>query len=547
MEDLNLDIFGIFKLLGGIGLFLYGMGIMSDGLKAVAGDNMRIILEKTTKNRVMGTLIGILVTALIQSSSATTVMVIGFVSAGMMTLLQAIGVIMGANIGTTITAQIVALDLGSVAPFILFAGVIMVTFIRKQLVRNIGKIVLGFGMLFTGISTMSSAISPLKESEAFTSVLMTLDNPWIAFLIGIVFTGIVQSSSSSIGIVQAFAAQGLVSFHMATYFAIGAAIGACLPAFLAALSSNRDGKRVATMNLLFNIFRCLPIMALLGLFPQIFGWIESLSPGDVSRQIANAHTIFAIVAVVVQLPLAQLLVRLSTKILPLREDELQKNERKLVYLTQLERIPAAVALSQARREVVRMGRIAGKNLKRATEIFFVYDEKRAATVFQEEDVINWLAKEITGCLVTLRAMDLTVREQNQLGQMLLVVADIERIGDHAKNIAGYAAQVQNQKVNLSSEAADELQKLSTATIQSIDRSIYIYENNAFDQLKVEQDLEDQIDEMKDEAMDAHVQRFMDQICEPLGGVLFTDMVTDLERCSDHAINIAYAITGQVNP
>jgi phosphate:Na+ symporter len=288
-------------------------------------------------------------------------------------------------------------------------------------------------------------------------------------------------------------------------------------------------------------------MALLGLFPQIFGWIESLSPGDVSRQIANAHTIFAIVAVVVQLPLAQLLVKLSTKILPLREDELQKNERKLVYLTQLERIPAAVALSQARREVVRMGRIASKNLKRATEIFFVYDEKRAATVFQEEDVINWLAKEITGCLVTLRAMDLTVREQNQLGQMLLVVADIERIGDHAKNIAGYAAQVQNQKVNLSPEATDELQKLSTATIQSIDRSIYIYENNAFDQLKVEQDLEDQIDEMKDEAMDAHVQRFMDQICEPLGGVLFTDMVTDLERCSDHAINIAYAITGQVNP
>lgn len=542
-----MDIFGIFKLLGGVGMFLYGMSIMSDGLKAVAGDNMRIILEKTTKNRILGTLVGLLVTALIQSSSATTVMVIGFVSAGMMTLLQAIGVIMGANIGTTITAQIVALDLGSIAPIILFIGVVMVTFINKPLVRNIGKIILGFGLLFVGISTMSAAISPLKENEVFTEILITLDNPWLAVGFGILFTAIVQSSSSSIGIVQAFAAQGLISFHMAAYFAIGAAIGACLPAFLAALSSNRDGKRVALMNLLFNCFRCIPLMILLHIFPQIFGWIESLSPGDVSRQIANAHTLFAIVAVIIQLPLAQVLVKLSMKILPLHEDELQKNERKLVYLTQLDRIPAAVALSQARREIVRMGRITSQNLRRSVDAFFDYDEKKCSAVFQEEEVINWLAREITGGLVTLRAMDLTLREQNLLGQMLLVVADIERIGDHAENIAEYAGQLHNQKVTLSPVAIDELQKLADASIQSIERSIEVYEDNAFDQLKVVQDFEDQIDEMKDEAMDAHVKRFMDQICEPLGGVIFTDMVTDLERCSDHAVNIAYAITGQGNP
>lgn len=547
MEEPRLDLFGIFKMLGGVGMFLYGMGIMSDGLKAVAGDNMRIILEKTTKNRILGTLVGFLVTALIQSSSATTVMVIGFVGAGMMSLLQAIGVIMGANIGTTVTAQIVALDLGSVAPIILFLGVIMVTFLGKPLVRNIGKIILGFGLLFTGISTMSAAISPLKENEAFTGMLLTLDNPFIAIMFGILFTAIVQSSSSSIGIVQAFAAQGLITFRMGAYFAVGAAIGACVPAFLAALSANRDGKRVAIMDLLFNCFRAVLIGALLSIFPQLFTLIERLSPGDVARQIANAHTLFAITAVIVQLPLAQLLVKLSVKILPLREDELQKNERKLVYLTQLDRIPAAVALSQARREIVRMGRITEKNLRRSVDVFFTYDEKRISAVFQEEEVINWLAREITGGLVTLRAMDLTLREQNLLGQMLLVVADIERIGDHAENIAEYAQRLYNQKVTLSPAAVEELQQLAAASIQSIDKSIQVYEDNAFDQLKAVQDLEDEIDEMKDEAMDAHVRRFMDQVCQPVGGVIFTDMVTDLERCSDHAVNIAYAITGQGNP
>ena len=304
----------------------------SSGLKNAAGEQMRVILENATKNRIVAVIVGLAVTMVIQSSSATDMMVIGFVNSGLMNLTQAIGVIMGANIGTTITAQITAFNLATYAPLILFIGAVMYLFIKKNLVKHVGEVILGFGMLFLGISIMKEAIIPLSQSEAFISFLSSLSNPVLAVLFGITFTAIVQSSSSSVVIFQAFAVQGLLTYKVAIYLVIGAAIGSVTPNILASLTTNRNGKRTALLNLLFNLFRAAILFTAVTVFPQIPRAIHSLSPNDVGRAVANAHTIFSITAVIIMLPFANKIVALSEKLLPIRPEETrQQEDRKLVY------------------------------------------------------------------------------------------------------------------------------------------------------------------------------------------------------------------------
>lgn len=538
-----MSIYEFFALLGGVGLFLYGMTVMSAGLKNACGENLRIILEHATKNKLISVIVGIAMTMLVQSSSATDVMVIGFVNSGMMSLTQAIGVIMGANIGTTITAQITAFNLSAYAPLILFFGALMYLFVKKNIIKHIGSVIMGFGMLFQGIALMKSAIAPLAETEAFVSFLSTLSNPAVTVLFGVIFTALLQSSSSSTVIFQAFAAQGIVSYETTVYLVIGAAVGSVTPNLLAALTANRNGKRCALLNLLFNLLRAGILLVLIGVFPQILTAIQSLSPGNIGRQIANTHTIFAVFAVLVMLPFSQYIVKLSEKILPQRADEARQfEERKLLYMTQTGSIPPAVAVSQAQKEISRMGTIALDNLRLAIECFFELDDEKAVTVEENEDTVNYLDRAIISKLVELRTLEMSPRDLNRVYRMTLVVADIERLSDHAENIVEYEAQVHSQKATMSQEALDELRHLSDLCLQSVELCLDIFSKDDFSRLQEAEDLEDLVDDTQEAIIQNHVKRLMSATCNPMGGVVFTDMATDLERCSDHAINIACALS-----
>ncbi|MBO4351765.1 MAG: Na/Pi cotransporter family protein, partial [Proteobacteria bacterium] len=468
-----MTILDLFKLLGGVGLFLFGMSIMSTGLKNAAGEQLKTILEHATKNRVVAMFVGILVTILIQSSSATDMMVIGFVNSGLMSLIQAIGVIMGANIGTTITAQITAFSLGAYAPFILFVGAIMYMFIKKTIVRHIGSIIMGFGMLFVGISIIGEAIAPLSQSAEFKNFLMTIENPAIFVLFGIVFTAILQSSSSSVVIFQTFAIQGLISFEDAVFLVIGAAIGAVTPNILASLTTNRNGKRTAALNLLFNLFRAAIILTVITACPIVLEWIKDLSPDNIGRQVANAHTIFAIAAVLCLIPFTRQIVALSKKIIRELPEETQRiKDRQLIYM-QEGNLPPAVALHQAQMEITRLARFAAQNLQTSIDCFFNRKDELVEKVEDTEDTVNYLTHAITTRLVRMRTHNMTGHERNRITQMTLVVADAERISDHAENIIEYETQISAQKTKLSEEALAELKEIAEASIKSINFSIDI--------------------------------------------------------------------------
>lgn len=538
-----MSLFELFSLLGGVGLFLYGMTIMSTGLKNACGENLRVILEHATKNKVISVVVGIAITMLIQSSSATDVMVIGFVNSGLMSLTQAIGVIMGANIGTTITAQITAFNLSAYAPMILFVGAVLYLFMKKDMVKYVGSIIMGFGMLFEGIALMKTAIAPLAETEAFIHMISALENPFLTVLFGILFTALLQSSSSATVIFQAFAVQGIISYETSVYLVIGAAIGSVTPNILASLTMSRNGKRTALLNLLFNLIRAGILMILLFIFPQILTIIKSLSPGNVARQIANTHTIFAIFAVLVMLPFSDKIVKLTQTLLPLKPEESRTGEeRKLLYMTQTGTIPSAVAVSQAHREITRMGEIASRNLKTAIKCFFEQDDSLAEVVEETEDTVNYLDRSIISKLVELRTLEMTPRDLNRVYHMTLVVADIERLSDHAENIVEYEAQVRSGKAALSEDAIAELKQLAQLSLQSVDLCLSIFSNEDYDRLQEAEDLEDLVDDTQETIIDNHVKRLMNATCDPMGGVVFTDMATDLERCSDHAINIATALS-----
>lgn len=533
----------VFNLLGGVGLFLFGMTIMSSGLKNAAGEQMRVILEHATKNRIIAVIVGVAVTMVIQSSSATDMMVIGFVNSNLMSLTQAIGVIMGANIGTTITAQITAFNLSAYAPIILFLGTVMYLFIKKNLVKHIGEVILGFGMLFLGISIMKEAIIPLSQSAAFIEFLSTLSNPLLAVLFGVAFTAIVQSSSSSIVIFQAFAVQGLITYDLAVYLVIGAAIGSVTPNILASLTTNRNGKRTALLNLLFNLFRAGFLLILISLFPQITDAIQSLSPNDIGRSIANTHTIFSITAVLVELPFINHIVALSEKIIPIRSEETRQLEgRKLIYMQSGHEAMPSVAISQARKEIYRMGQISRDNLARSVDCFFNLDDALAKEVEEVEDTVNFLEHSITEGLIRLHSLDLSDRDLQRVSMMMRVVSDIERLSDHAENIVEYAHQVKYEHAILTQEALEELREMSVLSLKSIDLCLEIFANDQFELIPQAEAIENRVDDLEKEYVTKHIARLMAHKCDPLGGIVFTDMASDLERCSDHAINIACALS-----
>ena len=532
----------LFSLLGGVGLFLYGMTIMSTGLRNACGEKLKTILEYATKNKYISVLVGIAVTMLIQSSSATDVMVIGFVNSGLMTLGQAIGVIMGANIGTTVTAQITAFNISAYAPVILFAGAVMYLFVGKPFIKHVGCVIMGFGMLFQGVTLMKAAIAPLASTPSFITLVSGLSNPLVTVLFGVAFTALLQSSSSATVIFQAFAVEGIIQYHTAAYLCIGAAIGSVTPNLLASLTANRNGKRTALLNLTFNILRALELMILLAIFPGIFDWIQSLSPDNVGRQIANTHTIFAVFSVITLLPFTDCIVKLTHLILPLKPEETKVfEERKLLYMTRPGDVAPAVALAQAQKEISRMGHIALDNLRMAIINFFDSDPERDATVEETEETVNFLEHAILSKLVELRTLDMYPQDLERIYRMTLTVSDIERISDHAENIIEHGVQIRAGSAVISPEARKELHSMCELTLESAALCLSIFETQDYSRFGEAEALEEQVDNTRDRLVQSHVERFMDSACEPRGGVLFCDMVTDLERCSDHAINIAASL------
>ena len=538
-----MSIYEAFILLGGVGLFLYGMTIMSTGLKNACGEKLKTWLEKATSNKVTSILAGIVVTVFIQSSSATDVMVIGFVTSGLMSLFQAIGVIMGANIGTTITAQITAFNIGAYAPFILFIGAIVNLFMKNKTVKHIGSVILGFGMLFEGITLMKSAIAPLAETPAFVNFVRNLDHPVITVLFGIAFTALLQSSSSATVIFQAFAVQGIITYHTAVYLIIGAAIGSVTPNLLAGLTANRNGKRCAVLNLLFNLIRAALVLLIITIFPAILTFIQNLSPGNVARQIANTHTIFAIGAVLILAPVSDYIVKLAQALIPKTPAEArQAEEQKLVYLTQdYDKVPTAIVLDQAHREVTRMANIAVRNMDTAMDAFFDPTDEKIDQVYANEATVDFLTHEILAKLVELRSLDMSLRNMDRLYRMIQVVDDIERISDHAENIIGYVGTMKSGEARISEAGMNDLRELSEATLKSLHFSLDVYDKLDSTRIAEAEDYEQAVDDAKERAIRNHVQRLMVDSCDPTGGVIYTDLCTDLERCSDHIINLAQSV------
>lgn len=503
----------ILGLMGGLGLFLYGMELMSKSLEKAAGAKMRSVLEFFTSNRFMGMLVGVIFTAVIQSSSATTVMVVSFVNSGLMNLMQAAGVIMGANIGTTVTSQLIAINLSDWAPLFVMAGVVMSNFCKNQKINRMGEVILGFGILFMGLTTMSSSMSVLKESPMITQALGSLDNHYLAILVGFVITAVLQSSSATVGIVL----------------------------LLASLGAKTDAKRAAWIHFLFNIVGSALILVILtAALEPVTLFIQYISGGNAAREVANAHTIIKVVEVIALFPFIQWIVKLTYKIVPGRE-EAGAEGFQLEYIGEKNVFSPTTAVFDATRELERMGYMAISNLERAMNALISLDEKEIQEVYEVEKNIDYLNETITDYLVALNQTTLPVDDAKSIGGLFHVANDIERIGDHAENVAEAATIRIQQNLDMSSQAKDGLLKMLGKVVQITTYALDMFSNNNQEHMQEILDLEDEVDEMERQLQQEHVDRLTRNECTPAAGMVYSDIISGLERVSDHATNIAFSI------
>lgn len=531
----------IFLLLGGLGLFLFGMQMMSDGLEQVAGARMRSVLEFFTKNRFIGMLVGILFTAVVQSSSATTVMVVSFVNSGLMNLFQSAGVILGANIGTTITGQLIAFNLSDIAPLFVIIGVVMFMFSKKQNVKKIGCVILGFGILFMGLSTMSSAMSSLKDSPNMIQLLKSLTSPYMAVLVGFAITAVLQSSSATVGIVILMATQGLLNFPVCFFLILGCNIGSCVSALLASIGGKKDAKRAAWIHFLFNIIGSVIIFIILLIaIGPISDAIMSFSGGNPGRAVANAHTLIKVCEVILLFPFMDWVVKLTYVIIP-GEDVSKEETYELQYIGNQSRMSATTAIIDVIHELQHMGQVAIANLKRAMDALCTLDEKKIEEVYEQERYIDYLNKEITNYLVKLNSFELPMADSKLIGGLFHVVNDIERIGDHAENFADSAKSRIANHIEFSEKGEKQLQDMTDMVIKTLEYSIDIFGNRNQEHMAEVIALEDQVDEREKKLQKAHVKRLAKGKCSPEAGMIFSDTVSGLERVADHATNIAFAI------
>ncbi len=533
----------VFSLLGGLGLFLYGMRLMSDSIEAYAGAKLREILERLTTNRFMGIAVGLGFTAIIQSSSACTAMVVSFVNAGLMNLTQAAGVIFGSNIGTTVTALLVSFKLEKIAPLILFIGVFMVLFIKSNNAKKIGEIITGFGVLFLGLSSMSSAMSVMKDSQDILDIFSSLRNPLFAVILGVVITAIVQSSSVVVSIMVLLANQGLLGLEMCMYITLGSNIGACTSAVLTSLSGKKDAKRAALIHVLFNVIGTVIMYAAFAV--NVNGFVNVMSKiagNDNGRIVAFSHLFIKVIQVIIMTPFIGPLVNLTKVIIRGEDKKVGYRENfQLKYIGEKVVFNPATAVIEVIKELDRMASLAGENLNRAMNALITLDEEDIAEVYEVEKNINFLNHAITGYLVKINQSTLPIEDLKSIGALFHVANDIERIGDHAENVADAAKQRKEENISISKVAIHELGEMMEYVNKIIQYSMDMFTNS--DDLHMQEiiDMEDRVDNLEREFQKHHIERLSKGECTPEAGMIFSDVISGLERVADHATNIAFAI------
>lgn len=524
------------ELFGGLGLFLYGMKLMGDGLQNATGEGLKSIFEKITSNPLKGVLTGALVTAIIQSSSATTVMVVGFVNAQLMNLYQATAVIMGANIGTTITAQIVTLDIDAFIPIFIGIGTLIVLFAQASRGREIGNIVLGFGILFLGMGLMKTSMAPLEKSQMFKDILMKLDgNMFLGILAGLAITAVIQSSSATTGILISLASTGVLTITMVIPILFGCNIGTCVTALLSSIGTSKTARKAAIIHLLFNL---LGTIIFIPLFKPL-SWIVASAPviGStvVAKQIANAHTIFNVVNTIILLPFIKYLVKMANLIIK-GEDETEKYGTQYIDDRLLE--TPVIAVGQTVKEIIRMANKARENLEISEEAFETNNDKLVKKVYKNEKLINLLEDEIVTFLVKLSKEELSDHETDIVTSMFHVVNDIERIGDHAENIADLASEKMVKRIEFSEEARKELNEMFKYTVEVLSTSVEAFEQKSIQKVDEVRILEKKVDSLEEQLRLSHIRRLNQELCSASAGTVFLDLISNLERIGDHANNIA---------
>lgn len=531
----------IMGLLGGLALFLYGMQMMSTGLESAAGNKMKVILEKLTANRFVGVFVGALITAIIQSSSATTVMVVGFVNSGMMTLSQAVWIIMGANIGTTITGQLIALDVGELAPVIAFVGVAAVVFLKNDKIRHIGEILAGLGILFIGMEMMGDAMKPLAELEGFVNLLTKFENPILGILAGTIFTALIQSSSASVGILQALAGSGVIGLKSAAFVLFGQNIGTCVTALLASVGTSRNAKRTTIIHIMFNVFGTC-VFTILCLVTSVISFIEGLTPGNAPAQIANLHTIFNIVTTILLIPVGGYLTKLAVFILK-DKDEKEDSLFKVQYLLDIKHFNAEklgaslVCMEGIKKETMRMLDMAKDNVHQAFRVFAKRDDKLYEELETREGYVDFLNKEISKYITSVVSYENTKVGSRIFNCLYTITSNIERISDHAINIAEYSNMITAKKIVFSKFAQAEIVEMQKVC----DQMFEILLSKQEDVIKWHEHivaLEQRIDDMTEQFRNNMYDRIHQGICTDEGSILFSEMITDFERIGDHALNIS---------
>ena len=517
------------------------MQMMSNGLEAAAGNRMKQILEKLTSNRFLGVLVGAGITAVIQSSSATTVMVVGFVNSGMMTLRQAVWIIMGANIGTTITGQLIALDIGAIAPLIAFAGVALILFIKKEKVHHWALIVAGLGILFIGMDTMSTSMMPLRESEAFVSLMTKFSNPVLGILAGMIFTAIIQSSSASVGILQALATSGLIGLPNAVFVLFGQNIGTCITAVLASIGANRNAKRTTIIHLMFNIIGTT-IFTIVCIMTPLTSLVESFTPGRVSAQIANMHTLFNIVTTLLLLPFGTYLAKLATKILPDRPEE-KNDAMHLEYIPSLEikrenQIGlSAIAVNGIQKEISRMMDMAKENIERSFEAVLEGKTTLLPEVSEREEYIDYLNKEISRYISKIMVNEHNREDSKYISALFKVCGNLERIGDHAINICEYTKLMEEKKIHFSPKVLEEIGEMKKVSLEAMDKLEKVRMGSSRSDIREIEEMEQKMDDMTEEYRNNQLERMQVGVCSDEACVLYSEMLTDFERIGDHILNI----------
>lgn len=533
----------LLSMAGGLGLFLFGMKLMSEGIEKAAGAKLRSILEFFTTNRFTGMLVGIVFTAIIQSSSACTVMVVSFVNSGLMTLYQAAGVILGANIGTTVTSQLVSFNLSEVAPVFLLGGILTVMFVKNNKAKKIGEIVLGFGVLFMGLSGMSSAMSGLKEDPAVVGMFASLTNPLFAVLLGTVVTAVIQSSSVTVSIILLMANQGLLELPICLFIILGCNIGACASAMIASLAGKKDAKRAAMIHFLFNVVGSIIFFFIfLVAMDPVIQLLHTISGENAGRFVANAHTLIKIAQVIMLFPFSGLLVKLTYLCVPGDDKKVgYRDSFQLKYIGDKVVFNPATAVVEVIKEIDRMASLASENLNRAMNALITLDQEDIDEVYEVEKNINFLNRAITNYLVKINQTTLPIEDLQSIGSLFHVVNDIERIGDHAENMADAARQRQETGVSFSKEAQKELGEMLNMVNQLIQYSTEMFAKGTEEHVQDIMELEECVDEKERQLQKFHVERLTKNQCTPEAGMIFSDVISGLERVADHATNIAFSI------